>query len=79
MMKTTSKYITTFDQLSVQDPSCNCAPSASSWEIAEKICELLVAFLGRCSGSFWFTISYKKCIFENALEDQMDAGKGSIK
>lgn len=44
MMKTASEYITTFDQLYVQDPSFICAPSASQWKIAEEICKLLVVF-----------------------------------
>ncbi|KAM0840094.1 hypothetical protein ACQ4PT_059891 [Festuca glaucescens] len=39
-----SEYITAFDQLVVQDPSFNCAPSPSQWTIAEKICKLLVVF-----------------------------------
>ena len=44
MMKTASEYITAFDQLSVQDPAFNCAPTASQWKISDEICKLLVVF-----------------------------------
>jgi hypothetical protein len=79
MMKTASEYITAFDQLDVQDPSFNCAPSISQWTIAEEICKLLVVFYDAMvvvSGSLYST---SNAYFKNSLEGQMDVGKGSIK